>query len=308
MALEKNTHNSKGNLQNRFGIGVLQNLPWQELNKIFQKMDSSNFDSIWVADHFVNYANPTESWFESWSLLAALANTTSRIRLGTLVTSISLRNPAVLARQALTVDHISNGRLELGIGAGAPGTVDPSYRMIGIDDWPFQERVKRLKEQVEIIDKLLRNTKASYNGEFYNLEDVLMAPEPVQKPRPPITIAAHVKASLRIAAEYADTWVSFGADFGSPPEVVVEKTRKRNELLNKYCEKIGRNPESIGRALLIFGSEGGTAFASEDHFTEIVNRYTAIGINELIFFYPFFAPDQLSTLYNIAENTIPNLR
>jgi alkanesulfonate monooxygenase SsuD/methylene tetrahydromethanopterin reductase-like flavin-dependent oxidoreductase (luciferase family) len=292
----------------KFGIAVLQSLPWQELNRIFQKMDISNFDGIWIADHFVNYANPTGSWFESWSLLAALANATSRIRFGTLITSISLRNPAVLARQALTVDHISNGRLELGIGAGAPGTVDPSYRMIGVDDWPFQERVKRLKEQVEIIDLLLRNNKASYNGEFYNLEDVLMAPEPVQKPRPPITIAAHVKASLRIAAEYADTWVSFGADFGSPPEIVVEKTHKRSEFLSKCCEKIGRDPATIGRSLLIFGSEGGTAFASEDHFIEIVDRYSAIGINEFVFFYPFFAPDQVPTLFSIAKNTIPTLR
>lgn len=298
----------QSNSQIRFGIAVLQNLPWQELNTIFQKLDSSNFDSIWIADHFVNYANPTDPWFESWTLLAALANATSRIRFGTLVTSISLRNPAVLARQALTVDHISNGRLELGIGAGAPGTIDPSYRMIGIGDWPFHERVKRLKEQVESIDLLLRNNKASYNGEFYKLEEVLMAPEAVQKPRPPFTIAAHVKASLKIAAQYADTWVSFGADFGSPPEVVVEKTRKRNELLNKYCEKIGRDPESISRALLVFGSEGGTAFASENYFTEIVKRYTAIGINELIFFYPFFAPDQIPTIYEIAENTIPTLR
>jgi alkanesulfonate monooxygenase SsuD/methylene tetrahydromethanopterin reductase-like flavin-dependent oxidoreductase (luciferase family) len=291
-----------------FGVVVLQHFPWQELIKIWKKIDSTEFDSIWVADHFVNYANPTEPWFESWTLLAALANATSRIRLGTLVTSIPLRNPSVLARQILTVDHISNGRLDIGIGAGAPGSIDPTYRMIGIDDWSFRDRVMRLKEQVEVIDILLRNNKASYNGEFYNLEEALMAPEPVQKPRPPFAIAAHVKASLKIAAEYADTWVSFGADFGSPPDVVVEKTRKRNELLSKYCEKLGRDPESVRRALLIFGSEGNTAFASEDHFIEIVDRYTAIGINELIFFYPFFAPDQVSTLYSIAENTIPNLR
>jgi alkanesulfonate monooxygenase SsuD/methylene tetrahydromethanopterin reductase-like flavin-dependent oxidoreductase (luciferase family) len=189
------------------------------------------------------------------TLLAALASVTSQIRMGTLVTSNALRNPAVLARQALTIDHISNGRLEIGIGAGAPSTIDPTYKIISIDDWPFKERIRRLKEQVEIIDRLLRNSVSSYNGEFYDLEEAIMNPDPIQKPRPPLTVAAHAKASLKIAAEHADTWVSFGADFGSPPEVVVEKTRKRSEFLNKYCEQIGRDPASIRRSLLIFGSE-----------------------------------------------------
>jgi alkanesulfonate monooxygenase SsuD/methylene tetrahydromethanopterin reductase-like flavin-dependent oxidoreductase (luciferase family) len=292
----------------RFGIVVLQNMPYEELVKLWQKIDTSGFDSTWVADHFVNYANPTGPWFEAWTTLAALAGCTSRIRIGTLVTSISLRNPALLARQAMTVDHISNGRLELGIGAGAPGSADPSYRMIGMGNWPFQERVERLREQVEIIDNLLRNTTASYTGKYYEIDEAIIAPGPLQKPRPPLIVGAHAKSSLKVAAEYADTWVSFGGEFGAPVEVVFEKTSKRTETLNKYCEKLGRNPATIRRSLLIFGAEGNTAFASEDHFIEIVERYTAIGINELIFFYPFFAPDQFSTFESIARETIPSLR
>jgi alkanesulfonate monooxygenase SsuD/methylene tetrahydromethanopterin reductase-like flavin-dependent oxidoreductase (luciferase family) len=208
----------------------------------------------------------------------------------------------------MTVDHISNGRLEIGIGAGAPSEIDPSYKMIGVDDWPIQEKIERFKEQVEIIDTLLRNTTSSYNGKHYTLEDVIMSPAPVQKPRPPITVAAHVKGSLKIAAEYADTWCSFGADFGSPPELVVEKTKKRIDFVDKYCEKIGRDPASLGRSLLVFGAEANNAFASEEQFIEIVERYTSIGINELIFFYPFFAPDQIPTFEKIAKETIPTLR
>jgi alkanesulfonate monooxygenase SsuD/methylene tetrahydromethanopterin reductase-like flavin-dependent oxidoreductase (luciferase family) len=292
----------------RFGIVVLQNMPWKELVKLWQKFDTLNFDSTWIADHFVNYANPTDPWFEGWTTLAALAGCTSRIRVGTLVTSISLRNPALLARQAMTVDHISNGRLELGIGAGAPGSIDPSYQMIGMGNWSFQERSERLREQVEIVDKLLRNITASYSGEYYEIDEAIIAPRPLQKPRPPLIVAAHAKTSLKVAAEYADTWVSFGGDFGAPVEVVVEKTSMRNETLNKYCEKLGRNPATIRRSLLIFGAEGNTAFASEDHFIEIVERYAAIGINELIFFYPFFAPDQIPIFEKIAEETIPKLR
>jgi len=292
----------------RFGAVILQDFPYPELVKLWQKFDSLGFDSTWIADHFVNYAHPDSPWLDGWSALAGLAASTSKIRIGTLVTSIPFRHPAVLARQAMTVDHISNGRLEIGIGAGAPGSIDPSYTMTGIEDWPFKERTERLREQVEIVDTLLTNIKSSYEGKYYQLKDAIMAPGPVQKPRPPLVVAAHVKASLRIAAEYADTWVSFGADFGAPHELVVENTQKRISYLDKYCEKIGRDPGSLRRSLLVFGAEANTAFASEDQFIEIVERYTALGINEFVFFYPFFAPDQIPMFEKIAKETIPMLR
>ena len=298
----------KDNQSLRFGAVILQDFPYQELVKLWQNFESLDFDSTWIADHFVNYAHPDGPWLDGWSTLAGLAACTSRIRIGTLVTSIPFRHPAVLARQAMTVDHISNGRLEIGIGAGAPGKIDPSYTMTGIDDWPFKERTERLKEQVEIVDTLLSNIKSSYEGKYYQLKDAIMAPGPVQKPRPPLVVAAHVKASLRIAAEYADTWVSFGADFGAPHELVVENTQKRISYLDKYCEKIGRDPGSLRRSLLVFGAEANTAFASEDQFIEIVERYTALGINEFVFFYPFFAPDQIPMFEKIAKETIPMLR
>ncbi|MFW9844411.1 MAG: LLM class flavin-dependent oxidoreductase [Candidatus Thorarchaeota archaeon] len=292
----------------RFGAVILQDFPYQELVKLWQKFDSLNFDSTWIADHFVNYAHPDSPWLDGWSTLAGLAASTSRIRIGTLVTSIPFRHPAVLARQAMTVDHISNGRLEIGIGAGAPGSIDPSYTMTGIENWSTEERVERLKEQVEIVDTLLSNIKSSYEGKYYQLKDVIMAPGPVQKPRPPIVVAAHLKASLRIAAEFADTWVSFGADFGAPTELVVKNTEKRIAYLDMYCEKIGRDPGTLRRSLLVFGAEANTAFASEVQFTEIVERYTALGITDLVFFYPFFAPDQIPMFEKIAKEIIPTLR
>ena len=295
-------------LENRFGLVVLQNLPWQHLVQLWKTFDHLGFDNTWVADHFVNYASPQDPWYEGWTTLTGLASATSNIRLGTLVTSIPFRNPAVLARQAMTLDHISNGRLEIGIGAGAPGNIDPSYRMTGSEDWPPAERVKRLREQVEILDTLLRNPQASYKGEYYHLEEVAMAPGPVQKPRPPLTIAGHGKKTLKVVAEFADTWNSFGADFGSPPEVVVEKTRERNAYLDRQCERLGRDPGSLRRSLLVFGSEANQVFASEEKFLETFERYSAIGINELIFFYPFFAPEQVPMVEMIARETIPTLR
>ncbi|RDE14224.1 MAG: LLM class flavin-dependent oxidoreductase [Candidatus Thorarchaeota archaeon] len=292
----------------RFGVALLQHLPWDELVRIVSHVETLDFDSVWLADHFVNYMNPTAPWYEAWTLLAALATSTKRIRIGTLVTSVSFRNPALLARQAMTVDHISNGRLELGLGAGAPGSEDSSYAMMGIEDWQPSERVARFREQVEIIDQCFRQPVSSYRGKYYKLEGTSMAPGPVQKPRPPITIGAMGKAMLRIAAQYGDSWSSFGADFGAPPDVVLENTRIRNELVDRYCEDIGRDPSSLRRSLLIFGAEAQTAFASEDNFTEVVRRYRGIGMNELVFFYPFFNPQQIPTFEHIAQEVIPMLR
>ncbi|KYK33684.1 MAG: hypothetical protein AYK18_14735 [Theionarchaea archaeon DG-70] len=120
---------------------------------------------MWVADHFCNYGQPTQPWLEGWTTLTGLASVTQTVRIGTLVTSISLRHPAMLARQALTIDHISHGRLDIGIGAGAPSSEgEIVYEMIGIEGWSGTERVAHFKEYVEIIDLLLREQVCTYSG------------------------------------------------------------------------------------------------------------------------------------------------
>lgn len=292
----------------RFGILALQHLPWQAEVERWQLIENLGFDSVWLADHFVNYMQPTAPWFESWTLLAALANQTSRIRIGTLVSSLPLRNPAMLARQALTVDHISNGRLELGLGAGAPGTIDPVYSMIGIQDWAPAERVSRFQETVEIIDKCLRNKVTSYEGRYYQLTNVAMSPPPVQQPRPPITIGAMGPHMLNIAARYADTWNSFGdEEWGAPQEKIVENTHRRNELLDRYCKEHGREPSSLRRSLLVFGADASIVFRSPKDFEDVVTRYTEIGITELIFYYPHIEK-LIPTFKEIARDLIPSLR
>lgn len=292
----------------RFGLLTLQSLPWHEELARWKQIETLGFDSVWLADHFVNYVNPEGPWFESWSLLSALAANTSKIRIGTLVTSIPLRNPAVLARQAMTVDHISGGRLELGLGAGASGREDPVYRMTGIEDWPPEERRARFHEQVAIIDQCLRKRITDYQGDYYSLEGTTIVPAPVQQPRPPITIGGGSKPLLKTAARYADRWNYIGGEFGAPPEEIVANTRKRSSLLDAYCEDIGREPAEIIRSLLVWGSEANTVFQSEDNFIEVTERYRAVGVNELIFYYPFFDSSQISMLEKIAKDVIPKVR
>ena len=186
----------------RFGVFTSQILPWEQEVERWRLIESLGFDSIWLGDHFTDPVNHTGHWFESWTLLASLAVVIEKVRLGTLVTSMPLRRPAVLARQALTVDHISNGRLDIGLGTGGRG--DPVHNMLKIEDWESLERVERFKDQVEIIDRLLRQSVSNYSGKYYQLDNATMNPPTIQKPRPPMVIAAMGKSMLKVAAKYAD--------------------------------------------------------------------------------------------------------
>jgi alkanesulfonate monooxygenase SsuD/methylene tetrahydromethanopterin reductase-like flavin-dependent oxidoreductase (luciferase family) len=290
----------------RFGVITLQNAPWGEMAERWRSIEGLGFDSVWVADHFVDFSRPREPWFEAWTLLAGLATQTSRIRIGTLVTPMAWRNPAFLARMAMTVDHLSRGRLELGLGAGARGDIDCSYAMTGIEDWAPWERVARFREAVEIIDGLLRNEVTTYRGKYYSVEGAAMSPAPVQKPRPPITVGALGRSMLSLAARYADTWNSYGG-MGISGEEMLEVTRERNAFLDEYCEEIGRDPGSLRRSLLLFGPPAQRAYSSMDGFGEVVEEYADAGITEFIVYYPF-RDEHLPYFENIAIKIIPELR
>lgn len=296
----------------KFGVITIQNTDWPTIAQRWQYIEQLGFDSVWIADHFVHPYQPHSPWLEAWSLLPALATLTSSIRIGTLVTPFALRNPAMLARQALTVDHISNGRLELGIGTGTAH--DSSYAMLAIEDYSPSERVGRFRETVEIIDNMLRNEVTTYDGKYYKLNGLVTRPAPIQQPRIPLTIAALGPAMLKIAARYADRWNSYAAGATSPEEAL-EATRQRNELLNDYCVQIDRDPLEMARSYLVYGRAAGTSpFDSVDAFEDMVSRYRAIGINEIVCYYPpaEWYPQgnstQNDTFERIATDLIPKLR
>ncbi len=272
-------------------------------------LEELGFDIAGTGDHFVNWSSPRDAWFELWTLLAAVAVKTERIRLGTWVTQVPFRNPALLARQAITVDHISNGRLELGLGAGVAGY--PDYAMTGITDYPARERVARFREYVEIIDHLLSNEATTYNGLYYKVREAIVNPRPVQKPRPPITVAALGPSMLKLAARYADTWNSFS--WGNTFEERLADIRKRSRLLDKYCSEIGRDPSSLRRSYLMLDpvarKRGGVIsyYESDDVFRKRVKQYADVGITEFILYYPYHE-DQLPTFEKVAREVIPELK
>jgi alkanesulfonate monooxygenase SsuD/methylene tetrahydromethanopterin reductase-like flavin-dependent oxidoreductase (luciferase family) len=266
----------------RFGVITIQNVPWATLAERWRYLDELGFDSAWVADRLTNYRQRAEPWLECWTLLSALATHTERIRIGTMVTNITFHNPVVLARQALTVDHVSGGRLELGIGAGgAPSDHD----MTGVPYWDPPERAVRLREFTEIVDQMLRNEITTYHGHHYQVKNANMRPAPLQKPRPQLTLAAWGLKTLRVAAEYADSWNFAPVNSELTPEQNLQETARRNGMLDEYCSELGRDPVEITRSLLVFPRASDAPFDSDGAFHDYVGRYREIGIDEFILYW-----------------------
>jgi F420-dependent oxidoreductase-like protein len=283
----------------RFGICTDQNLPFETLVERWQYFERLGFDSVWDCDHFNQPSRPDGPYFEGWTLLAALAARTERIRVGVLVSSNTFRHPGLLAQQAVTLDHVSNGRLELGLGAG---WFVQEHERFGLPFPPPGERVDRFREAVEIVDSLLRNETTTFEGRYYQLNEAFVRPAPLQKPRPPLTLGAHRPRMLRICAEYADSWNSFGT---------VEEMRVRNELLDEQCDAVGRDPREIRRSFYGWASqmkEQGLPdpWQSTAAFEDVVGRYVAVGIDEFVIDQP--RPDQFDVLDQVVSDALPRLR
>ena len=215
----------------RTQVLCLPNVPWPTLKERVLRLEALGFDAAVIPDHFVDWTNPPSPWFESWTVLTGLAAATTSIRIGSSVTQVALRNPAMFARQAMTLDHVSNGRLEIGLGTGLVG--DPSYAMIGVPDWDAKERVARLGEYLEIVDRLLCDEVTTFEGAYYRVDGAIVDPRPIQSPRPPITVGAIGPTLLRHVAKRADTWgaLSFKSSF----EDQLTEVRERGEVLDAIC-------------------------------------------------------------------------
>jgi F420-dependent oxidoreductase-like protein len=201
------------------------------------------YNSIWLYDHFFTYPEATsDPCFESWTTLSALAAITRKVGLGTLVTCNSYRYPSLLAKISATLDVISNGRLDIGIGAG---WCSAEYSAYGI---PFPEtpvRIEQLREAVQIIRKMWTEEEPTFHGKYYTIEKAINSPKPVQKPHPPILIGGRgKKATLRIVAEFADR-----CNFGGG--CTLDEYRELVGVLQKHCEAVGRNPGEVEKTHIV---------------------------------------------------------
>ncbi len=256
----------------QFGIHTIQTLTWPEMRDRWQWLETLGFDSLWLPDHYFPTAGKDVPMFEAWTLLSGLAVTTSRARIGVLVSSNTFRHPTLLAKMAVTVDHLSEGRLELGVGAG---WFVEEHEIFGIAFPETKERVDQFAEAVALLDTYLTGDESSFAGEHYQLKGAYNRPAPVQRPRPPLVMGAHGPRMLKLVARYADTWNSFAP---------VAEMARRNAQLTEMCEAIGRDPAAIKRAVFygVNQSLDEKPWASVDAFEDYVGRYAEAGMQEFI--------------------------
>lgn len=279
----------------RIGICTDQNMSWDESVERWRYLEALEFDSLWLCDHLIQPSNPVNPYFEGSTLLAALAAVTERARIGVLVWSNTFRHPSVLAKESITIDHISNGRLEVGIGAG---WYVPEHEKFGLDFPGAGERVGRFHEAVQILDSLLRNETTTFQGRYYQLDDAPSIPLPIQRPRPPLTIGAKQTRMLRICAEYADRWNSSGS---------AAELAERNLILDEHCAAIGRDPDEIIRSLYGWAAVmSADPWESVGAFEQVVGEYREAGINELIIDQP--KRQRFDVLERVASDVLPRLR
>lgn len=220
----------------RFGVQTPpQNTTWQELRDTWKLIDSLDYDTAWVFDHFFAIlSDPSGPCFEGWTSLAALAVETSRVEAGVLVTGNTYRHPAVLAKMAATLDHLSGGRLIMGIGAA---WFELEHAAHGIPFDTTAGRIRRLDEAAEIIKRLWSEKQVTFEGRYYQLKDAWCEPKPLRQPSPPIMMGGSgEKLMLRVVARHADQWNTFGS-----PDVF----RHKIEVLREHCAAVGRNFDEI---------------------------------------------------------------
>ncbi len=292
----------------RFSVLVLPNVAWPELLRRCQEVEALGFDTVSFADHFTDWAGGKGPWFELWTKMSAVAMATKQVRLQSLVAQIPLRNPAMFALQALTVDHISGGRLDVGLGTGLE--LDPSYRMMGEANWTPKERVARFGEYVAIVDRLLRGEELTIAGKFYSTDGAVLRPAAVQSPRPPILIAAMGPVMLRHAARHADIWNSLS--FAKTFDEQLAETAQRVTDMTALCAGMGRDPASLRRSYLMYDPTARTSggrvsyYESEEAFARMVERVLAQGMDEIGLYYPTLE-SQHAMFARIARDVLPGL-
>jgi alkanesulfonate monooxygenase SsuD/methylene tetrahydromethanopterin reductase-like flavin-dependent oxidoreductase (luciferase family) len=234
--------------QPSFGIATgPQQVGYHDILRVWREADTiPQIEHAWLFDHLMPIGgDPGGPIFEGWTLLAALAAQTQRLRLGLLVTSNRFRPPAMLAKIAATVDIVSGGRLEFGIGAGSRPSLPTARREYDANGLPFHDAayaVGSLAEACTVIRRLWTETEPfDFQGTYVQLTGAFCNPKPVQRPYPPILIGGRSAAVLRVAAEHADRWNIAGGD--------IDDVISRSALLDRYCAEIGRDPASVTRSI-----------------------------------------------------------
>ena len=274
----------------RFGIKASgQWITIEELRAIWKIADEGGFDHLWDFDHLATIGanGPDGPIYEGWALQAAMAEATRRVRIGCMVTGNTYRHPVVLAKLAVTVDHLSGGRLEFGIGAAWAEIEHSMYGIEGLD-----HRVGRLSESLQIIKSLFTQPRTNFDGRYYKLTDAIANPKPLQQPHPPIWIGASGETTLRLTARHADVWNISGGDDQAVRNVLGK--------FEEACGAVGRDQSEVRRSIQFFWDG-----KSRDEVLEQSGKFFELGITEQIIYMRGEQPDR--TAGKLAE-MLPELR
>ncbi|MFJ9390596.1 LLM class F420-dependent oxidoreductase [Nocardioides sp. NPDC101246] len=254
----------------RFGIKLSQAAPIDDYLRVWRTSDEAGFDHVWVMDHIADLGdNPSVPIFDGWAMQAAMAVATKRVRIGCMVTGNTYRHPGMLAKLATTVDHLSGGRLEFGIGAG---WAEPEHTMYGLEFGTFRERFDRLEEALQIIRSLWTEPTTTVSGTHYQLTDAVAEPKPIQRPHPPIWIGGSgPKRTLRMVAKYADAWNATGE--------TPEEYARLGSILDQHCATVDRDPSTIRRTVQL-------RLGDADDLARLVADFRTAGATEFILVLP----------------------
>jgi F420-dependent oxidoreductase-like protein len=256
------------------------------VEEFWRAADDLGFHAVWNYDHFYGLADPEGFTLEGWTTLAAMAVVVRRARIGCMVTGVTYRHPSILANMAVTVDHISSGRLEFGIGAAWH---EPEHKGLGIDFPRAGERVAMLDEALTVIKMLWTQDVSTFEGRYYHLDEGRRVPKPLQKPHPPIVVGGAQPKMLRVIARHADEW-------NTPGLAGVEEWARINKDLDAACAEVGRDPAAVRRSVQLFlhpDQEG-----QIDALLADVPAYAAAGCEHIVL--SFYQPPSREVLERCA--------
>lgn len=269
----------------RIGICILPEEAWALAAVKWRRAEELGFSHGWTYDHLAWRDLRDGPWHAAMPTLTAAATVTSTMRLGTLVASPNFRHPVAFAREIITLDDVSQGRLTLGIGAGGEGW---DATILGQQPWSPRERGERFIEFVEVLDELLRQREVTRAGEYYAAQEARTHPGCVQEPRVPFAIAAAGPTGMRLAARHGQTWVTTGRRGQAEPMRAAEGAAfvaAQMAALDRACEAEGRDPATLGR-LVLTGLELDDGLASPEAFVEVKEAYAAAGVTDLVIHWP----------------------
>jgi alkanesulfonate monooxygenase SsuD/methylene tetrahydromethanopterin reductase-like flavin-dependent oxidoreductase (luciferase family) len=267
----------------RIGVAILPDLRWREALPCWRDAEARGFATAWTYDHLSWRSLRDGPWLGAVPLLAAVAAATSTLRIGTLVTSPNHRHPALLAKDVMTLDEVSGGRVDLGLGAGGTGY---DADVLGAPRLSPAERAARFEEFAAALDLLLREPVASHHGRFFTAVESRTLPGCTQRPRVPFTVAAAGPRALAVAAALGQAWVTFGPVGGdASPEAWFGGIAAQSSRLDEACEAIDRDPASLRRMVLV-PLELGWAQQSVAAWDDTVGRLGSLGITDVVVHWP----------------------